>query len=99
MKYDNLAKLLKGTSVSQALNSFGFTQIYIDSNSLNGISYLNDIHNIVDPHTNAVKILTSQQGVFRSNCIDCLDRTNVVQTVFARQILHKMLFRLNISHA
>lgn len=26
--------------------------------------------------------ICSQMGVFRVNCIDCLDRTNVVQVIF-----------------
>ena len=28
-----------------------------------------------------------QKGVFRTNCMDCLDRTNVVQSVIARQLM------------
>jgi hypothetical protein len=36
--------------------------------------------------TNKVPIF-KQKGVFRTNCLDCLDRTNVVQTSFARRIL------------
>ncbi|KAJ1955396.1 Phosphoinositide phosphatase sac1, partial [Linderina pennispora] len=34
---------------------------------------------------------TVQQGVVRTNCMDCLDRTNVVQTEFARSVLTKQL--------
>ena len=30
------------------------------------------------------KIISIQNGVLRTNCLDCLDRTNVVQTLFAR---------------
>ncbi|KAF2071692.1 hypothetical protein CYY_006992 [Polysphondylium violaceum] len=37
-----------------------------------------------------------QTGGFRTNCIDCLDRTNVVQSVFARYILHSQLTRMGI---
>ena len=33
------------------------------------------------------KTLTEQMGVFRTNCIDCLDRTNVVQSLVARKNL------------
>ena len=29
-------------------------------------------------------VLARQSGVFRTNCIDCLDRTNVVQSLLAR---------------
>ncbi|RMX42694.1 hypothetical protein pdam_00011856 [Pocillopora damicornis] len=32
------------------------------------------------------QIDTEQKGVFRTNCIDSLDRTNVVQSLFARRI-------------
>jgi hypothetical protein len=29
----------------------------------------------------------TQRGVIRTNCIDCLDRTNVVQTLYAQMML------------
>eukprot|EP00795_Rhopilema_esculentum_P001102 gene1102-15437_t len=32
-----------------------------------------------------------QSGVFRTNCIDCLDRTNVVQSMIARRVLERQL--------
>ena len=32
-----------------------------------------------------------QGGVFRTNCIDCLDRTNVVQSMIAKHLLHQQL--------
>lgn len=32
-------------------------------------------------------IISTQEGVFRTNCIDCLDRTNVVQSLLARRSL------------
>ncbi|KAF7338181.1 hypothetical protein MVEN_02043000 [Mycena venus] len=35
--------------------------------------------------------MSSQKGVFRVNCIDCLDRTNVVQSAFARYVLNNQL--------
>lgn len=31
--------------------------------------------------------ICEQSGVFRINCVDCLDRTNVVQTAIARAVL------------
>lgn len=35
--------------------------------------------------------MKNQKGVFRTNCMDCLDRTNVVQSVYARNaILHQL---------
>lgn len=32
-----------------------------------------------------------QDGVVRTNCMDCLDRTNVVQSIFGRYILYRQL--------
>ncbi|KAJ1904591.1 hypothetical protein LPJ81_002405 [Coemansia sp. IMI 209127] len=43
--------------------------------------------------------LTSQKGVFRVNCMDCLDRTNVVQSAFARFVLNEQLVRLGVHAA
>ncbi|KAM6500271.1 SacI homology domain containing protein [Amanita muscaria] len=39
-------------------------------------------------------IFSKQKAVFRVNCIDCLDRTNVVQSAFARYMLNKQLSAL-----
>ncbi|KAG6335856.1 hypothetical protein ID866_3246 [Astraeus odoratus] len=36
-------------------------------------------------------LLSKQKGIFRVNCIDCLDRTNVVQSTFARYVLGMQL--------
>ncbi|KAL6058900.1 Phosphatidylinositide phosphatase SAC1 [Balamuthia mandrillaris] len=41
--------------------------------------------------TNDHNIATSQDGVFRTNCIDNLDRTNVVQSMLARRSLELQL--------
>lgn len=37
-----------------------------------------------------------QDGVFRTNCVDCLDRTNVVQSMLARRCLTAMLRKMSI---
>ncbi|KAI8063476.1 SacI homology domain-containing protein [Gongronella butleri] len=42
-------------------------------------------------------VFCQQSGVFRTNCMDCLDRTNVVQCAFARYILNLQLMRFGIS--
>lgn len=36
-------------------------------------------------------VVASQEGVFRSNCMDCLDRTNVIQSLLARRSLQAQL--------
>ncbi|KAL1540696.1 Fimbrin, actin-bundling protein [Salvia divinorum] len=41
----------------------------------------------------------TQGGVVRTNCIDCLDRTNVTQSMIARKMLEFQLRRLGIFEA
>lgn len=41
-------------------------------------------------------LVSLQDGVFRTNCIDCLDRTNVVQSLLAKRSLNKILNILRI---
>jgi hypothetical protein len=38
-----------------------------------------------------------QSGILRSNCIDCLDRTNVVQCIFGLLVLGVQLRELDLS--
>ncbi|CAG8630005.1 15229_t:CDS:10, partial [Acaulospora morrowiae] len=38
-----------------------------------------------------------QEGIFRTNCMDCLDRTNVVQSALAREVLNLQLLRFGLS--
>jgi len=42
-------------------------------------------------------LVSVQDGVFRTNCIDCLDRTNVVQSMLAKRVLADTLSKLEIS--
>ncbi|EPQ59096.1 DNase I-like protein [Gloeophyllum trabeum ATCC 11539] len=37
------------------------------------------------------EIITEQKGVFRTNCLDCLDRTNFVQDILSRATLEQFL--------
>ncbi|WVQ86142.1 hypothetical protein IAT38_008310 [Cryptococcus sp. DSM 104549] len=41
--------------------------------------------------------IREQKGAFRTNCIDCLDRTNVVQSAIARRVLSTMLVQLGLQ--
>ncbi|KAG0135304.1 phosphoinositide phosphatase SAC1 [Tuber indicum] len=43
------------------------------------------------------KRVKSQSGVLRTNCMDCLDRTNVVQSFCARNSLDKQLISLGVT--
>ncbi|CAN6469822.1 unnamed protein product [Victoria cruziana] len=40
------------------------------------------------------KVIAEQKGVIRTNCIDCLDRTNVTQCFIAEKILNLQLQRM-----
>jgi hypothetical protein len=86
MKYDNLSKLLKTTSISSSIQNFDFTHVKIQNSRTFSFESMEGFD-----------ILNIQKGVFRTNCIDSLDRTNVVQTVFARQIMFKMLYILKLA--
>nr|AAI39690.1 Si:ch211-222e23.8 protein [Danio rerio] len=44
------------------------------------------------------KVLSEQSGTFRSNCMDCLDRTNVIQSLLARRSLQSQLQRMGVLH-
>ncbi|VDM05623.1 unnamed protein product, partial [Schistocephalus solidus] len=41
----------------------------------------------LEPEIVTMRLVDSQTGVFRTNCIDCLDRTNVVQSMIAHRAL------------
>lgn len=43
---------------------------------------------------NAPAVVQQERGIIRVNCIDCLDRTNVVQSVLGRRHLEHLLRRL-----
>lgn len=40
--------------------------------------------------------ILTQNGVFRVNCIDCLDRTNVVQTALGKAIMEMQFSKLGL---
>lgn len=41
-------------------------------------------------------VVRQQDGVFRTNCIDCLDRTNVLQSLLARRNLQQVFLKLGV---
>lgn len=41
-------------------------------------------------------IICKQKGIFRVNCMDCLDRTNIVQTALGRAVLESQLVKLGL---
>nr|CAX73982.1 Recessive suppressor of secretory defect [Schistosoma japonicum] len=47
---------------------------------------------------NSGKIITRQTGTFRSNCIDCLDRTNVIQSMLSWCALEQAMIEIGLLH-
>lgn len=43
------------------------------------------------------KVINLQNGVIRTNCIDCLDRTNLIQTKIAYSVLTTILIKCGID--
>ncbi|KAJ5919019.1 hypothetical protein N7466_009962 [Penicillium verhagenii] len=44
-----------------------------------------------DDVSSASSVILQQEGVFRTNCLDCLDRTNLVQTIISSMALESFL--------
>ncbi|XP_039948693.1 phosphatidylinositide phosphatase SAC2 isoform X1 [Bactrocera tryoni] len=42
-------------------------------------------------------VICNQKSVFRVNCMDCLDRTNVVETAIGKAVLESQLVKLGLS--
>ena len=74
---------------SERRKNLFYKEIYELANSL--IQQTNTF--LFAPYSRHLSIFTLklQQGVVRSNCVDCLDRTNVFQQVIGMAVLHKQL--------
>lgn len=77
MKWENLSRLVN--QVTNELESYGRFQVDIAA------GFDNWTH-LQQPESFFIN--SKQTGVFRTNCMDCLDRTNVVQSVLSRNVLH-----------
>ena len=99
MQYNNIKKLFIEDSVSKHLEECKYNIIKIDNKKF-------DTEKINKKDTRYEEILIlddlldyvqKQKLVFRTNCIDSLDRTNVVQSVFGRYFLLLILKDLKLS--
>lgn len=57
------------------------------------------VHRMLSGHLSSIFVLLLlllQEGVFRTNCVDCLDRTNVVQGMLGRHQLEGLLVELGV---
>ena len=96
LKYENIKKLFNIESVKECLNNFGFTHIKYDPQNLEeDIMEKKFDDNLIK--NKIIKIIQTQKGVFRNNCIDSLDRSNVVQSVIGRYYLLLILSQIGFS--
>jgi synaptojanin len=58
---------------------------------------IENISNFLNYYSFYSSLGDDQNGVVRTNCLDCLDRTNVVQSIIAWEVLVKQLMRLNLD--
>jgi len=77
MKYENIKKLFKKQSFHDCLNEFDFNHIKSRKESLEDEYQENKMVDILISKK-LVDIIRTQKGIFRNNCIDSLDRINVV---------------------
>jgi hypothetical protein len=83
MRFDRISVLID--RLTPALDSIGW--YHSQSTGLNGVG------------AGEVKVLAKQNGVIRTNCMDCLDRTNVTQSALGRWMLNRQLRAVGIlSH-
>lgn len=87
MKFENVSKLLdQEKETLSEMNCFWRSNSNNKSNSSSSSST-----------SKSSEVLSKQKGAFRVSCLDCLDRTNVVQSAFARHVLLNQLERLGIT--
>jgi phosphatidylinositol 4-phosphatase len=91
MKYENLDILLSSEIFKKFLKEKEYFHAEIPS-FYNNMKKFNK-KNFAEK---AIQILSIQKGVFRTNCIDCLDRTNIVQTLISRHLTHQIMLKFNI---
>lgn len=72
-------------------------QLLLDelSQPLSEQQYFHGVYNPND-RLNRVEVRNTQKSVVRTNCMDCLDRTNVVQSMLGRYSLNRMLQDLGL---
>lgn len=71
------------------------SDIQVEKN-LRGCGLTDDMLKDARYYWNDGEVVWNQGGVFRVNCLDCSDRTNVVQRAIALQILDQQLSRLGV---
>ncbi|KAJ7752739.1 SacI homology domain-containing protein [Mycena maculata] len=69
----------------------GHDSVIRDIKRLDPISTHVDQYGFTMCEANSDEIVTEQKGIFRTNCLDCLDRTNFVQDIVSRTTLEQYI--------
>lgn len=86
MKWENISKLI--SKIADDLDQFGYFMALIENSQAKTFKGI---------EAKSIQIICKQLGSIRTNCVDSLDRTGVVQSVIARNVLHQQLHKLNLS--
>jgi hypothetical protein len=84
MKFENVSLLLD--ILEAKIDSWGSTVEAAPAPAVGSVSSGND-----NSDSKAGEITERQKAVLRTNCMDCLDRTNVCQSSFAKHVLEAQL--------
>ncbi|EDO02011.1 hypothetical protein SS1G_04487 [Sclerotinia sclerotiorum 1980 UF-70] len=68
----------------------------IIEHSADGFAYylsedIEDAEDIPETQMRRTVVVLQQEGVFRTNCLDCLDRTNLIQTIISQMAIESFL--------
>lgn len=69
--------------LKRALDGFGYSLIETDNNERKS--------SLPSRDREVPRVILQQEGIFRTNCLDCLDRTNLVQTIISLMALEMYL--------
>lgn len=75
----------------QAVRMAGHDSVMRDLRRMSSVSDNMDRFGFTMCDAKSDEIITLQKGVFRTNCLDCLDRTNFVQDILSRSSLEQYL--------
>ena len=96
MRYDKIKILFKTNAFHECIDSFGYNHIKYKIEKYEEINQERKVTDILI-NNQILEVIQVQKGTFRNNCIDSLDRTNVVQSVIGRYFLLLILSKIGFS--
>lgn len=74
--------------------NFDFKNQNMEKSIFNREKFIRDLHYLIDKQGMTINADEEQSGIIRTNCIDCLDRTNIVQFLIGVEGCKRQVFRL-----